>query len=61
MLRPGPGPFDAPAELTLPGQTGLAGSRVAFSPLTGQAVVVRSYEADGQHAFAAASSEPVAR
>jgi hypothetical protein len=59
VLRPGPGPFDAPADLTLPGQTGLAGSRVAFSPLTGEAVVVRSYEADGRHAFAAAASEPI--
>jgi hypothetical protein len=60
-LRPGLGPFAAPADLTPPGQFGLAGSRVAFSPLTGQAVVVRGFVADGKPALAAAVSEPIAR
>jgi hypothetical protein len=59
-LRPGTGPFDAPAGLTPPGQPGLTGSRVAFSPVSGEAVVVRSYVADGKGALAAAVSDPSA-
>jgi hypothetical protein len=60
-LRPGAGGFDAAADLTLPGQVGLAGSRVAFSPLTGQAIVVRGYLAEGKPALAAAASAPTSR
>jgi len=55
-LRPGPGAFEAPSDLTPSGQPGLTGSRVAFSPLTGDAVVVRSYVAAGTGALAAAVS-----
>ena len=60
-LRPERGPFDAPADLTPPGQLGLAGSRVGFSSVTGEAIVVRSYVSDGKGALAAAVSDPVAR
>jgi len=40
-LRPGAGAFAAPVALTAEGEVGLVGSRVAFSPLTGQAIVAR--------------------
>jgi hypothetical protein len=60
-LRPGPGPFEAPADLTPPGQPGLTGSRVAFSPVSGEALVVRSYVTDGKGALAAAISDPASR
>jgi hypothetical protein len=57
-LRPGLGAFNATADLTPAGQIGLVGSRVAFSPVTGEAVVVRGYVAEGKPALAAAASDP---
>ena len=41
ILRLGIGAFQPPEALTPEGEAGLVGSRVAFSPLTAQAVVVR--------------------
>ena len=60
-LRPGAGAFEAPADLTRPGEIGVTGSRVALSPATGEALVVRTFVAGGTSALAATGSDAGAR
>ena len=57
-LRLGTGAFGPPSDLMRPGESGLAGSRVAFSPLTGEVLVVRPYVSGGTPALAAAAAGP---
>jgi hypothetical protein len=55
-LRAGTSAFAAAEALTAPGEIGLAGSRVAYSPRSGQPVVVRPLVRDGRGALVAAAS-----
>jgi hypothetical protein len=58
-LRRGDGRFAAPVRLTPGGVNGLTGSRVAFQPLTGEAVVAFTFVTpDGTGAIQAAASPP---
>lgn len=61
LLRQASGAFQPPEPLTPEGETGLAGSRVAFSPLTAQAVVVRPLVSSARSALAAAVPSDAAR
>jgi hypothetical protein len=55
-LRSG-GTWGAPAGLGAPGQAGLTGSRIAFSPVSGEALVVRAELTGRTPRLAASSSE----
>jgi hypothetical protein len=57
-LRRGTGKFAAPERLTPEGTQGLGGSRVAFQPLTGEAIVTWGYVAADERGAVRASVSP---